>query len=642
MESISRKLLDRVELPDDLRKIDLKDLPELCEELRSFIIDAVSKNPGHLGASLGVVELTAALHYAYNTPDDVLVWDVGHQAYAHKILTGRKHLFNTNRKYRGISGFPRRKESKYDAFGTGHSSTSISAALGMAIASASNPSNKRHHIAIIGDASISGGMALEALNHAGVSNTDILIILNDNCMAIDNNVGALNEYLTDITLSSTYNKVKGDVWKTLGGLSKFGRVIRSGFSKFGNAIKSTIIKESNFFQSLNLRYFGPVDGHDVIRLVKIFEDLQKIPGPKLLHCITVKGKGYSFAEQQQTLWHAPGLFNKSTGEIVDKLPQNKPTLKYQDVFGKTLIELADRYPDICAVTPAMISGSGLTEFAEKFPDRIIDVGIAEQHALTFSTGLALSGKKAYCCIYSSFLQRAYDQLIHDAALQKIPLILCIDRAGLVGEDGATHHGVFDMAYMRLIPNIVVSAPMDENELRNFMFTAAEYNKSTFSIRYPKGSIASVNWQNEFQKLEIGKARMLKDGKDAAILSIGHAGNNVAKAYGLFAKEGIDVAHYDMRFVKPIDEKLLHEVAKKFDLIITVEDGAITGGFGSAVLEFLSDFNYKCRVVRMGVPDNFVEHGKIEELQTECGFHPEGIALTLKAELLKNSALSLAK
>ncbi|MBU0487631.1 MAG: 1-deoxy-D-xylulose-5-phosphate synthase [Bacteroidetes bacterium] len=622
------KTLSSINSPRDMRELKYDELPTLSNELRAFIIESVSRNPGHLGASLGTVEISVALHYAFNTPDDKLIWDVGHQAYAHKILTGRRDVFHTNRIFKGISGFPRMVENEYDAFGTGHASTSISAALGMAMASKLEGNKTRQHIAVIGDASISGGMALEALNHAGVSNLNILIILNDNNMAIDKNVGALKEYLTDITLSHTYNRMKADVWKTLGYMSRIGRGVRTLFSKLGNALKTTIIRESNLFQSLNLRYFGPVDGHDVIRLVKVLEDLKKIPGPKLLHCITVKGKGYEFAEKDQTRWHAPGLFDSKTGEIKDSACGKTMPVKYQDVFGKSLVDLATNNQQIVAITPAMISGSGLTAFASKFPERLYDVGIAEQHAMTFAAGLATGGTRPFCCIYSSFMQRSFDQIIHDIAIQKLPVVLCIDRAGLVGEDGATHHGAFDIAYLRMIPNIIVSAPMNEVEMRNLMFTAAEYTDGPFSIRYPRGSGVIPDWEQPFTKIQIGKGRKLRDGSDIAVLTIGHVGNSVVRVYAKLESEGISISHYDMRFVKPIDESILREVGQRFHVVLTVEDGSIAGGFGSAVSEFLSEKGYTCRVLRLGIPDSFVEHGTQEELQRECGFHPEGIFNTI--------------
>ena len=611
-------LLDKIQYPSDLKKLKEDELPELCDELRRFIIDAVSKNPGHFGASLGVVELTVALHYIFNTPDDVLVWDVGHQAYAHKILTGRKDLFQTNRTYKGISGFPRKSESEYDSFGTGHSSTSISAALGMAVASRYNNELNKHHIAVIGDGSMTGGMAFEALNHAGVENSNILIILNDNQMAIDQNVGALKEYLTDITTSHTYNKVKTDVWNKLSAFKNVGIFLRSILQKLGRGVKSSLLKQSNLFESLNLRYFGPIDGHDVVRLTKVLNDLKDIKGPKLLHILTVKGKGFEQAEQDQTKWHAPGFFDKKTGELIINESSKSGAPRYQDVFGETLLELAEMNSKIMGVTPAMASGCSLNIMMEKMPDRTFDVGIAEQHAVTFSAGLANQGLIPFCNIYSSFAQRAYDQIIHDVALQKLQVVFCLDRGGLVGEDGATHHGFFDIAFMHSIPNIIASSPMNEEELRNLMYTAQLKNNGPFSIRYPRGKGVMTKWKKPFVELPIGKGRKIKDGNDIAILSIGHIGNNIVKIHDKLEAAGVSVAHYDMRFIKPIDIDILKEAFSKFKKIITIEDGILSGGFGSIVLEKANEFNYTGKITRIGIPDYFVEQGTIAELQKECG------------------------
>ncbi|MBE7443341.1 MAG: 1-deoxy-D-xylulose-5-phosphate synthase [Flavobacteriales bacterium] len=625
------KLLEQVKFPQDLRdKITEDELPQLCDELRDFIIDVVSKKGGHFGASLGVVELTVALHYVFNTPHDKLVWDVGHQAYGHKILTGRREVFHTNRIYKGISGFPKPSESEYDAFAVGHSSTSISAALGMAVASR-NLKQERQHVAIIGDGSMTAGLAFEGLNHGGVENTNLLVVLNDNCMAIDPNVGALKEYLTDITTSHTYNKVKDEVWNLLGKVSKFGPNAQLIAQKIENGIKATLLKQSNLFESLNFRYFGPIDGHDVNHLVKVLNDLKEIPGPKILHCITEKGKGYKPAEDGDTTkWHAPGLFNKETGEIIKIIPKNPEPPKFQDVFGHTIVELAEKNDKIVGVTPAMPSGCSLNIMMKAMPDRAFDVGIAEQHAVTFSAGMAAQGLIPYCNIYSSFMQRAYDQVIHDVALQKLPVIFCLDRGGLVGADGATHHGAYDLAYFRCIPNMIVSAPMDEEELRNLMYTAQADNYGPFSIRYPRGNGSMVEWKTPFKKLKIGEGRRLKNGDDIAILSIGAIGIEATKAIEILSEQRVSVAHYDMRFVKPIDELLLHEVFAKFTKVVTLEDGCIQGGMGSAVLEFMADNNYHATVKRLGTPDKFIEHGTQEELYHECFYDVNAIVETVKS------------
>ena len=631
--AIPGKILSTINHPDDLRKLNEEDLIQLCEEIRLFIIDVVSHHPGHLGASLGTVELAVAIHYVFNTPFDKLIWDVGHQAYAHKILTGRRDVFYTNRSYKGISGFPKMSESEYDAFGVGHSSTSISATLGMAIASKLNNEKDRNHIAVIGDGSMTGGMAFEALNHAGVSKANILIILNDNGIAIDKNVGALKEYLTDITTSKTYNRIKDNIWNLLGKRGRYGTKTRSIVQKIENAIKLTIFRQSNIFESLNFRYFGPVDGNDICRLKKVLSDLKRIPGPKILHCITVKGKGFTQAEKNQTKFHAPGHFDKTTGVIlVNPDEKNKPP-KYQVVFGKTIIELANINPKIVGVTPAMSTGCSLNLMMEVMPERAFDVGIAEQHAVTFSAGMAVQGFIPYCNIYSSFMQRAFDQIIHDVALQKLHVIFCLDRGGLVGEDGATHHGAYDLAYLRCIPDMIISSPMNEEELRNLMFTAQLKNNGPFAIRYPKGKGVMLDWQKPFSEIEIGKGRKIKDGEDLAIISIGHVGNFALKAIESIEKEGVSIALYDMRFVKPLDHELLHEILKKFNKIITLEDGTIVGGFGSAALEFISENNYFTQVTRLGIPDRFIEQGTQEELYDECGYHTKGIIKTAK-EMLK--------
>lgn len=621
------KLLSKINSPQDLKKLDQQELLRLSAELRQFIIDNVSVYGGHFAASLGVVELTTALHYVFNTPYDQLVWDVGHQAYGHKILTGRRDVFHTNRLYQGISGFPKRDESEYDAFGVGHSSTSISAALGMAMASKLKGENDRQHIAVIGDGALTAGMAFEAMNHAGVSNTNLLIILNDNCMSIDPNVGALKEYLTDITTSKAYNKLRDDLWNMLGKMKHAQAVA----SKLESAFKASILKHSNLFESLKLRYFGPIDGHDLNHLVSVFSDLKNIPGPKLLHILTTKGKGYPLAEKDQTLWHAPGKFDKLTGKIQKKTYTTPQPPKYQDVFGNTIVELAEKNSKIVGITPAMPSGSSLNIMMEQMPTRAFDVGIAEQHAVTFSAGLAAQGLIPFCNIYSSFMQRAYDQVIHDVCIQKLHVVFCLDRAGLAGADGATHHGAYDIAYMRCIPNLVVSAPMNEQELRNLMYTAQLPSTNTpFSIRYPRGQGIMPDWKKPFEKIEIGKGRLVKEGEDIAILTIGHIGNLAVDACRYLTTEELFPAHYDMRFVKPLDEQLLHEIFSKFKKIVTVEDGCLTGGFGSAVLEFMADHNYTAKIVRLGIPDKFIEQGEQPQLYKECGYDAESIAEAVRS------------
>lgn len=634
-------LLGQIQYPADLRKLSKEQLHQVSEELRQFIIDVVSVHGGHFAASLGVVELTVALHYVFNTPDDQLVWDVGHQAYGHKILTGRRDTFYTNRKYKGLSGFPKRDESQYDTFGVGHSSTSISAALGMAIASRNKGELDRQHIAVIGDGAMTAGMAFEALNHAGVSNTNLLVILNDNCMSIDPNVGALKEYLTDISTSHTYNKLRDDVWKMLGKLPVGKRFTREMASKLQASLKGMVSSSSNIFESLKLRYFGPIDGHNIVKLVDTLQDLKDIPGPKLLHIVTTKGKGYALAEKDQTTWHAPGLFDKITGEIFKKQVTKPQPPKYQDVFGHTIIELAEQNDSIMGITPAMPSGSSLKFMMEKMPDRAIDVGICEQHAVTLSAGLATQGMRVFCNIYSSFMQRAYDQVVHDVAIQHLPVIFCLDRAGLVGEDGPTHHGAYDIAYMRCIPNMIVSAPMNEEELRNLMYTAQlPTMQQPFVIRYPRGQGVMPEWRQPFREIRIGTGRKLRDGEDIAILSFGHPGNFVTEACKELLADGLQPAHYDMRFVKPLDTALLHEVFKRFSKVITVEDAAIQGGFGSAVLEFMAANGYQADVKVLGIPDHVIEHGKPEELHHECGYDAAAIATSVR-EMLKNKITVIA-
>ena len=629
-------LLEKINSPKDLKKFDPSQLVQITNELRQFIIDNVSIYGGHFGASLGVVELTVALHYVFNTPYDQLVWDVGHQAYGHKILTERKDKFYTNRVYQGLSGFPKRSESPYDTFGVGHSSTSISAALGMAIASQQQRLPDKQHIAVIGDGAMTAGLAFEGLNHAGASDSNLIIVLNDNCMSIDPNVGALKDYLTDITTSHTYNRLKDEVWNFLGKFNKFGPAAQEIASKVENTIKSLILNHSNLFESLNLRYFGPVDGHDVNHLVNVLSDLRDIPGPKILHCITVKGKGFSLAEKDQTKWHAPGKFDKITGEIRKKTYDKPQPPKFQQVFGETIVELARENDKIVGVTPAMPSGSSLNIMMKEMPDRAFDVGIAEQHAVTLSAGMATQGMIPFCNIYSTFMQRAYDQVIHDVCIQNLPVVFCLDRAGLVGADGPTHHGAYDIAYMRCVPNLVVAAPMDEVELRNMMYTATQH-RAPFSIRYPRGQGVISDWKKPMQLMEIGKGRQLKNGEDLAILTIGNTGNFALEALEILSLQGINPALYDMRFVKPLDEELLHEVFSKFEYVITVEDGCLTGGFGSAVLEFMADNGYNAKTKRLGIPDKIIEHGEPAQLYKECGYDPEGITVAAKA-LLESSMI----
>ena len=625
-------LLANINESSQLKKLTPEQLVRLSEELRQFIIDHVSVYGGHFGASLGVVELTVALHHVFNTPYDQLVWDVGHQAYGHKILTGRRDSFRTNRMYGGLSGFPKRSESEYDTFGVGHSSTSISAALGMAVASKYQHLPDKQHIAVIGDGALTGGIAFEAMNHAGVSDSNLLIVLNDNCMSIDPNVGALKDYLTDITTSQTYNKVKDDVWKLLGKVSKFGKSAQEIASKLDTAIKAFLLRNSNLFESLNLRYFGPVDGHDVNHLVNVMEDLKKIPGPKILHCVTVKGKGFLPAEKNQTQWHAPGKFDKVTGEIRKKVYDAPQAPKYQDVFGHTIVELAEQNEKVVGITPAMPSGSSLNIMMKAMPDRAFDVGIAEQHAVTFSAGLATQGLIPFCNIYSTFMQRGYDQVVHDVCIQKLPVIFCLDRAGLAGADGPTHHGAYDLAYMRCLPNIVVSAPMNEAELRNLMYTATLYREGAFSIRYPRGQGVMPDWRTSLEEIPVGKGQRVQEGEEVAILTIGHVGNYAVAACQELAEEDIHPAHYDLRFVKPLDEELLHEVFSRFKQVVTVEDGCLMGGMGSAVLEFMVDHGYSSGVKRLGIPDRVVEHGEQPELHRECGYDAEGIAQAVREVL----------
>jgi len=628
-------LLKTINAPEDLKKVSREKLHQVCDELRQYIIDVVSVQGGHFASSLGVVELSVALHYVYNTPYDQLVWDVGHQAYGHKILTGRREEFITNRKYNGLSGFPKRSESEYDTFGVGHSSTSISAALGMSMAAKYKGENRKS-VAIIGDGSLTAGMAFEAMNHAGVADSDVLIILNDNCMSIDPNVGALKEYLTDISTSPTYNKFRDELWQLMGKLPVGKHFTRDMASKVEASLKGVVSKSSNLFEALQLRYFGPIDGHNITKLVDTLKDLREIPGPKILHILTVKGKGYELAEKDQTKWHAPGLFDKLTGEIIKKKIEAPQAPKYQDVFGHTILELAEINPNIMGVTPAMPSGSSLKFMMDAMPHRAFDVGICEQHAVTLSAGLATQGMKVFCNIYSSFMQRAYDQVIHDVALQKLPVVFCLDRAGLVGEDGPTHHGCYDIAFFRCIPNLIITAPMNEQELRNLMYTAQLPEIGLpFVIRYPRGEGVMVDWRKPFEKITIGKGRKLKDGKEIAILSLGHPGNFAQTAIRNLRAEGIDPAHYDIRFVKPLDEALLHEVFQHYDKVVTVEDATVVGGLGSAILEFMNSNGYQAQVKILGIPDAIVEHGSLKELHHECHYDASAIADAVKTLLGKS-------
>ena len=617
------KWLDRIDSPDDLKKLSGSDLRQYCDELRQYIIEQCSSNPGHLASSLGAVELAVALHYVFNTPDDKIVWDVGHQTYAHKIITGRREAFRTNRKLGGISGFPRMSESPYDAFGGGHASVSISAAFGMAKA-AELKGEQRQVVAVIGDGSMTGGLAFEGLNNAGASKqTNLLVILNDNNMAIDQATGALKNYLVKISTSRRYNAIKRRLWRIL---SHTPAVLRF-CQKAGNAVKQGLLKNSNLFESLNFRYFGPIDGHNLPELVRVLAALRRIEGPKLLHVMTVKGKGYKPAECNKPVWHAPGKFNPETGE---RIVSKTEVARYQDVFGQTLLELARADERIVGITPAMPSGSSMNILMKEMPERCFDVGIAEGHAVTFSAGLAAAGMVPFCNIYSSFMQRAYDNVIHDVAIQRLPVVMCLDRGGLVGEDGATHHGAFDLAYFGTVPNLTVAAPMNELELRNMMFTALEAGRP-FAIRYPRGNGAGVAWRDEpFAAMEIGRGRCLKEGERIAVLTIGTVGNFASEAIARMEADGIRVAHYDLRFAKPLDQELLHEVGRKFRCVVTVEDGALRGGVGEAVVAFFCEHGYLPKVVSLGIPDRFVDHGTPAQLYAQCGYDAEGIYRTLKS------------
>ncbi len=620
------RYLDTIKTPEDLRKLPLDKLPQLCDELRQFIIEQTAKHPGHLGSSLGVVELTVALHYVFNTPDDRLVWDVGHQAYAHKILTGRKDEFATNRCYGGISGFPRREESEYDAFGTGHSSTSISAVLGMAMAAKMEGNDKRNHIAVIGDGAIGGGMAFEAMNQASYRDVNMLLILNDNKISIDQSTGAMSKYLLSITTSPAYNRFKNRMWNLFTFKTNKSNKITNFFSKLGNGMKGYLLGGSNLFQGLGYRYFGPADGHDVISLVKTLRGLKKLPGLKLFHVLTVKGKGLEMAEQHQTAYHAPGKFNPDTGQIIQPDTEGMPP-KYQDVFGHTILEIAREDKKVVGITPAMATGCSLTIMDEVFPERVFDVGIAEQHAVTFAAGLAAEGYIPFCNIYSSFLQRGYDQVIHDVALQKLPVIFCIDRAGLVGEDGATHQGAYDLAFLRAVPNLIIASPLNEHELRNMMMTAyhnAQQGGLPFVVRYPRGRGVLVDWRNEPQDLPIGKGRVLREGERVLVLSLGPLGNNVAKALDSLQAENIRPGHVDVRFLKPLDEELLRSLAAQYPVWLTVEDGTEKGGLFSAVAEFLEDNGLQNQLHHIAIPDRFIAQGDIPNIYREVGFDVESV------------------
>ncbi|MCP9291193.1 1-deoxy-D-xylulose-5-phosphate synthase [Gracilimonas sediminicola] len=622
------KLLAQINSPSDLKKLEADQLQEVCDELRQYIIDIVSVHGGHFGASLGVVELTTALHYVYDTPKDLLVWDVGHQAYGHKILTGRREQFHTNRVYGGLSGFPKRSESEYDTFGVGHSSTSISAALGMAVARDLDQSDKKV-VAVIGDGAMTAGLAFEAMNNAGAMNSDILVILNDNNMSIDPNVGALKEYLADITTSKTFNKMRDEVYDMLGHFKSAGEKMRKVASRLEKAMTAALTPGS-LFRSLGFKYYGPVDGHDVDGLRRILEDLKDVKGPKLLHAVTVKGKGFAPAEREQTKWHASSSpFDKITGKSLSAPSKPNPIPKYQDVFGDALVELAEKDERIVSMTPAMPSGSSLWPMMNTFPERAFDVGIAEQHAVTFAAGLAAEGKKAFCAIYSSFLQRGYDQLVHDVAIQNLPVVFCIDRAGLVGADGPTHHGAYDTAYMRAIPNMIISSPLNEQDLRDMMYTASKYDDAAWAIRYPRGRATGMDVRENFEMMDIGKGVELREGEDIAILSFGPIGKYVFEAADQLSKEGIEIGHYDMRFAKPLDTELIDQVCDNYSHIITLEDGSKMGGFGSAVAEYIAEKEERPTLKIMGIPDRIVEHGTQEELHDEIGIGVAGIIENVK-------------
>ena len=627
-QTTSYALLNKIDSPKDLRQLPPESLPEVCKELREMIIDELSRNPGHFGSSLGVIELTVALHYIYNTPYDRIVWDVGHQAYGHKILTGRRDRFCTNRKLNGLRPFPSPEESEYDTFTCGHASNSISAALGMAVAAAQKGENDRHVVAVIGDGSMSGGLAFEGLNNVSSTSNNLLIILNDNNMAIDRSVGGMKQYLLNLHTSEGYNHLRYIISQKLYKMGILTEERRKSLLRFNNSLKSVLTQQQNIFEGMNIRYFGPVNGHDVSALAKVLKEIKDMKGPKLLHIHTIKGKGYKPAEKEATIWHAPGMFNKETGERIIKDTTGIPPL-FQEVFGYTLLELAEQNNKIIGVTPAMPTGCSMNILMKAMPNRTFDVGIAEGHAITFSGGMAKEGLLPFCNIYSSFMQRAYDNLIHDVAIQKLNFVLCLDRAGLVGEDGPTHHGVFDMAYLRPIPNLIIASPYDEHELRRLMYTAQLPNQGSFVIRYPKGRGTQVNWKCPLEPIEIGKGRKLKAGTDLAVITIGPIGNDAAKAIEEAEKQtGKNIAHYDLRFLKPLDESMLHEIGKNFQHIVTIEDGVLKGGMGSAILEFMSDNNYMPTVKRLGIPDQFIQHGPVEDLRAICNIDRTSIYNTL--------------
>ena len=625
----SYKFLNEIDSPEDLRKLPVEDLPEVCRELREMIIDELSRNPGHFGSSLGVIELTVALHYTFSTPYDRIVWDVGHQAYAHKILTGRRDRFSTNRKLNGLAPFPTPSESEYDTFTCGHASNSISAALGMAVAAKLKGETDRHIVAVIGDGSMSGGLAFEGLNNASATPNNLLIILNDNNMAIDRSVGGMKQYLLNLHTSEGYNRFRNVMSRQM---SKWGFLTderRKAIIRFNNSVKSLLMQQQNIFEGMNIRYFGPIDGHDTVSMIKVLNEIKDMSGPKLLHIHTVKGKGYKPAEECATEWHAPGKFDKTTGERIKPCAEGMPPL-FQEVFGNTLLELARTNKKIVGVTPAMPSGCSMNIMMKEMPDRVFDVGIAEGHAVTFSAGMAKDGLIPFCNIYSTFMQRAYDNVIHDVAIQKLNVVMCLDRAGLVGEDGATHHGIFDIAYMRIIPGLTIAAPMDEHELRKLMFTAQQPDMGPFVIRYPRGRGMLTDWKCEFEAIPVGKGRLLKEGKDMAVITVGPIGYKAQKAIERIESEtDLSIAHYDLRFVKPLDKEMLDSIGRNFRKIITIEDGVLSGGAGSAVMEFMSDCGYNVDIKRLGIKNRFVQHGAVNELYRICGLDEEGIYQFIK-------------
>lgn len=625
----SYKFLNEIDSPEDLRKLPVEDLPEVCRELREMIIDELSRNPGHFGSSLGVIELTVALHYTFSTPYDRIVWDVGHQAYAHKILTGRRDRFSTNRKLNGLAPFPTPSESEYDTFTCGHASNSISAALGMAVAAKLKNETNRHIVAVIGDGSMSGGLAFEGLNNASATPNNLLIILNDNNMAIDRSVGGMKQYLLNLHTSEGYNRFRNVMSRQM---SKWGFLTderRKAIIRFNNSVKSLLMQQQNIFEGMNIRYFGPIDGHDTVSMIKVLNEIKDMSGPKLLHIHTVKGKGYKPAEECATEWHAPGKFNKATGERIKPCAEGMPPL-FQEVFGNTLLELAQSNKKIVGVTPAMPSGCSMNIMMKEMPNRVFDVGIAEGHAVTFSAGMAKDGLIPFCNIYSTFMQRAYDNVIHDVAIQKLNVVMCLDRAGLAGEDGATHHGIFDIAYMRIIPNLTIAAPMDEHELRKLMYTAQQPDMGPFVIRYPRGRGMLTDWKCEFEAIPVGKGRLLKEGKDMAVITLGPIGYKAQKAIERIESEtNLSIAHYDLRFVKPLDKEMLDCIGKNFRKIITIEDGVLSGGAGSAVMEFMSDNGYNVDIKRLGIKNCFVQHGAVNELYKICGLDEESIYQFIK-------------